>query len=160
MRGKIIGKTSFISERPVWLLILILFLGNLMSVISACSPEISVSAPALEPEKSSPTDGAEKMPEETLILEDNENGRSLFISKACTGCHTIKGMPEAQGKVGPELTHQAGNSLIGDVLPNTDENMKEWLKDPSTVKPGTIMPNQNLKDSEINALVAFLRTLK
>ncbi len=100
------------------------------------------------------------MPKETSTTGDNENGRSLFISKACTGCHTIKGMPEARGKVGPELTHQASNSLIGDVLANTDENMKEWLKDPSTVKPGTIMPSQNLKDSEIDALIVFLRTLK
>ena len=69
-------------------------------------------------------------------------------------------MPEAQGKVGAELTHQASNSLIVNILPNTDENLRKWLKDPSAMKPGTLMPNQNLTDSEIDALIAFLRTLK
>ena len=89
-----------------------------------------------------------------------ESGKAIFTSKACTGCHTIQGIPEAQGKVGPELTHWAGNSLIADTIPNTDENLRKWLKDPPVVKPGTLMPNQNLTDSEIDALIAFLRTLK
>ncbi len=69
-------------------------------------------------------------------------------------------MPEAQGKVGPELTHWASNSLIVDILPTTEENLKKYLKDPATVKPGALMPNQYLTDSEVEALVAFLRTLK
>lgn len=69
-------------------------------------------------------------------------------------------MPEAQGKVGPELTHVASKDLIAGVLPFNEENLKKWLRDPTTVKPETIMPNQGLTDSEIDALVAFLRTLK
>ncbi len=102
----------------------------------------------------------EETPKETLATDGAEYGRSLFTSKACTGCHTIQGMAEAQGKVGPELTHQASNSLIVDALPNTEENLKKYLKDPAGVKPGALMPNQYLTDSEIEALVSFLRTLK
>ncbi len=93
-------------------------------------------------------------------MGNTEDGRVLFITKACSGCHTVQDFPEAQGKVGPELSHWASDSLIADVLPDTDENLRKWLKDPPVVKPGTLMPNQNLTDSEIDALIAFLRTLK
>ncbi len=97
---------------------------------------------------------------EALTTGNAEDGRALFITKACSGCHTIQGFPEAQGKVGPELSHWDSDSLIADVLPDTDENLRQWLKDPPAVKPGTLMPNQNLTDREIDALIAFLRTLK
>ena len=155
-----IRKVHFGGLRPRSLLMLIFFLSYLLVVVSACSSEISTPAPTLEPEKSSPTGVVEETPKEALPADSIENGRPLFISKACSGCHTVQGIPEAQGKVGPELTHQVGNSLIADTLPNTDENLRKWLKDPSAVKPGTIMPNQNLTGSEIDALIAFLRTLK
>ncbi len=136
------------------------FLGYLIAIISACSSEISTPAPTLEPEKPPPATVTEKTPEVSSVTDSSEKGKSFFISKACVGCHTIQGMPEAQGKVGPELTHQASNSLILGILPNTEENLKEYLKDPAKVKPGSLMPNQYLTDSEIEALVAFLLTLK
>ncbi len=153
-------KVNFSGLRPKALLLLIFSLSYIIAVISACSSEISTPPPALEPEKLSPPAVVEETPKETLATDGDENGRALFISMACTGCHTIQGMPEAQGKVGPELTHQASNSLIVDVLPNTEENLKKYLKDPAGVKPGALMPNQYMTDSEIDALVAFLRTLK
>ncbi len=128
-------------------------------LISACSSEISTPAPTLEPEKPPPA-VVEKAPEGNVTIDGTEDGKALFISKACTGCHTIKGIPEAQGKVGPELTNQASNSLIVGVSANTEENLKKYLKDPAAVKPGALMPNQYLTDSEIEVLVAFLRTLK
>ena len=153
-------KVNFSGLRPKALLLLLFSLSYLMVLISACSSEISTLTPALEPEKPPPAAVVEETPEGTLATDDTEDGKALFILKACTGCHTIQGMPEAQGKVGPELTHQASNSLIVDVLPNTEENLKKYLKDPAGVRPGALMPNQYLTDSEIDALVAFLRTLK
>lgn len=154
------SRVKLIKLRPSSLLLLLFSLSYLMVLISACSSEISTLAPAPDQEKLSPAGVAEETPKETPITVDAEGGRALFTSMACTGCHTIQGIPEAQGKVGPELTHQASNSLIVDVLPNTEENLKKFLKDPAVVKPGTLMPDQGLTDSELDALVAFLRTLK
>ncbi len=152
-------KVNFTGLRPRSLLTLIFSLGFLIAVISACGSETSIPTPALEPEKSPPA-VVEEAPKGNVTTGDAQNGKALFISKACAGCHTIQGIPEAQGKVGPELTHWAGNSLIADTLPNTDENLRKWLKDPPAVKPATLMPNQNLADREIDTLIAFLRTLK
>ena len=148
------------SLRPTLLLLFIFFLSYLVVIISGCSSTTSTSIPAPETEKPSPVAVAKETPEETLPTDNVEDGKSLFISKACTGCHVIKGIPEAQGKVGPELTYQASNVQIMGVVANTEENLKKYLKDPVKLKPGISMPNQHLTDSEIDALVAFLRTLK
>ncbi len=102
----------------------------------------------------------EPTPEASLPEGDAAAGQALFISKACTGCHVVQWMPEARGAVGPDLTHAANAPLIAGVLPNTEENLKEWLRDPPLMKPGTLMPDQHLTDSEIDALVAFMQTLE
>ena len=154
------GKVKFSNLRPVSLLLLIFSLIYLTMIIAACSSEISAPTPALEPEKVPPAVVVEETPKETLPTSGVEYGKSLFISKACTGCHTVQGIPEAQGKVGAELTHTASNPMIAGVLPNNEESLRKWLKDPTQVKPGTLMPNQYLTDSEIEALVTFLQTLK
>jgi len=87
-------------------------------------------------------------------------GEQYFLQGACVGCHTIDGTA-AQGKVGPNLTHIAARSIIaGGVLTNTPENLTKWLTDPQAVKPGNIMPNLHLPADEIQALVAFLGSLK
>ncbi len=156
------GKARFSNLRPTSLLLLIFSLGYLITVVSACGSETSTPTPTPAPAPSpAPAPAPAPAPTPAPPTTDTaEKGRTIFIGKACVGCHTIQGIPEAQGKVGPELTHQASNSLIVDVLPNTEENLKKYLKDPTAVKPGALMPNQYLTDSEIEALVAFLRTLK
>jgi cytochrome c oxidase subunit 2 len=45
-------------------------------------------------------------------------------------------------------------------MDNTPQNVRTWLKDPPTVKPGSIMPNLNLNDHELDVLVAYLESLK
>ncbi len=87
-------------------------------------------------------------------------GEQEFLKDACVGCHTIDGTI-AQGKVGPNLTH-LGSRLIfaGGVGTNTYENMATWLANPQAIKPGTIMPNLHLSQTQIDNLVAFLVNLK
>ncbi|HMD87883.1 MAG TPA: c-type cytochrome, partial [Anaerolineaceae bacterium] len=87
-------------------------------------------------------------------------GEQDFLNGACIGCHTVDGT-KAQGKIGPNLTHFASRTVFaGAVLTNTPANLAEWLADPQTVKPGTLMPNLHLTQDQINNLVAFLESLK
>lgn len=78
-------------------------------------------------------------------------GRSLFIDKGCVMCHSH-----------PEVKTAYGPFWIGDEPPNlgngkyTAEYLKQWLKNPSALKPLTVMPNLHLSDAEITALIAFL----
>jgi cytochrome c oxidase subunit 2 len=87
-------------------------------------------------------------------------GAQSFQTRGCTACHTINGTP-AQGKVGPNLTHLASRGVIaGSILDNNTVNLRRWLADPPGLKPGSIMPNLNLNDHELDVLVAYLQSLK
>jgi cytochrome c oxidase subunit 2 len=88
-------------------------------------------------------------------------GTQTFISGGCIGCHAMVGTPMAgqMGVIGPNLTHVGSRAtLAGGMMPNTDENLARWLRDPQAVKPGTLMklPRQ-LTEDEVQTLVAYLR---
>jgi cytochrome c oxidase subunit 2 len=80
---------------------------------------------------------------------------------ACIACHTLRGIPAAQGQVGPDLTHLASRSVFaGAIMELNAANLEAWLHDPPGIKPGSVMPNYHIPADTIQALVAFLLTLK
>lgn len=87
-------------------------------------------------------------------------GRHIFETEACMNCHTIRGTA-ATGRFGPDLTHLMSRSTIaaGAAL-NTKENLRQWIKDPDSFKPGCLMPDMKLSDQDIDQLTAYLSTLK
>jgi cytochrome c oxidase subunit 2 len=86
-------------------------------------------------------------------------GMSLFSLRGCTGCHTINGI--SAGVIGPNLTHFKSRSVFaGSIFANNDNNLRAWLQNPPAEKPGSVMPNLNLSQDDINKLVAYLDTLK
>lgn len=87
-------------------------------------------------------------------------GHDVFVNSACAACHTVDGT-EAAGKVGPDLSDVGSRTTIAaGLVDNTPENMAAWLRDPQSVKPGALMPNLQLNDEDVSALVAFLDSLK
>ena len=76
-----------------------------------------------------------------------ERGRRLFAAKGCVTCHLHR---ELGGSgvvaVGPELTNRR-------LAP---EYLQRFLADPSITGSSNRMPNLNLKQPEIAALIAFL----
>jgi cytochrome c oxidase subunit 2 len=87
-------------------------------------------------------------------------GKQVFYANSCVNCHKIDGTP-ATGVFGPDLTHLATRMTIGaGVAANTQENLRTWIHDPSTLKLGVLMPNMQLTDQEVDQVVAFLETLK
>jgi cytochrome c oxidase subunit II len=87
-------------------------------------------------------------------------GHALFQAKYCSICHTVRGTP-AVGQVGPDLTHLMSRDTIGSgSVPNTPENLRRWIHNPETFKPGVLMPPQNLTDKELDQIAAYLSTLR
>ena len=86
-------------------------------------------------------------------------GRHVFETEACVSCHTISGTA-ARGTFGPDLTHLMSRATIaaGAAL-NTPDNLRSWIEDPNTFKPGALMPAMQLSDQETNEVVAYLETL-
>ena len=87
-------------------------------------------------------------------------GRDVFMSTRCAGCHTIAGT-EAHGQTAPDLTHVASRRSVGaGTLPNTREHLADWVRDPQRSKPGNQMPPNPLPSTDIDALLAYLETLR
>jgi cytochrome c oxidase subunit 2 len=87
-------------------------------------------------------------------------GRRIFEQTACVNCHTVSGTA-AQGRFGPDLTHLMSRETIASgVAPNTPENLRQWIQDPSVFKPGSKMPAMGLNDRELTAVTSYLETLR
>ncbi|MGB8646619.1 MAG: cytochrome c oxidase subunit II [Anaerolineae bacterium] len=93
---------------------------------------------------------------------DAARGAQIFTSNGgCFACHTINGVDKAKGKVGPNLTHFGSRlTIAAGTLPNTPENLSAWLHNPQEVKPGNAMNIGKLSDPDIQALIAYLASLK
>jgi len=92
---------------------------------------------------------------------DPAQGRNLVAQKGCGACHVIAGVPGAVGTVGPNLAGVATRNPIAGSVPNGGpDDLKAWILDPPSLKPGTQMPNLGLSDTEATHIVAFLQTLR
>ena len=77
-------------------------------------------------------------------------GKQLYeVKYACQSCHTIG---STGGYVGPNLNN-AGNWL-------TPAWIEAWLRNPQALVPDTIEPRRAFTEDEIQALTAYLLTLR
>ena len=87
-------------------------------------------------------------------------GERVFLSGTCAMCHSIAGTG-AGSKLGPDLTHLASRRTIAaGSLPNNTGNLAGWILDPQSIKPGAKMPPNQLDPQSLQALLAYLGTLK
>ena len=87
-------------------------------------------------------------------------GYHYVTTRECAMCHAIGGTT-ANATVGPDLTHFASNrSIAAGTLPMNHANIRRWVDDPQGVKPGTKMPKVPLAPNDLNAVTAYLETLK
>ncbi|PZM08922.1 c-type cytochrome [Rhizobium tubonense] len=80
----------------------------------------------------------------------------LFRRYGCTGCHTIPGIPGADGQVGGPLAGISKRVYIGGILPNSTENLVGWIVSPQRYSPHTAMPATGISDAEARDLVVYL----
>jgi len=101
---------------------------------------------------------AQRPVEGTLAAE----GEQVYLNAGCTQCHVIDGVWDVQGdRIAPNLTHVASRHALGGAsFGNNPEDLSKWLANPSAIKPGTFMPNLELNEDEIVALIEYLGTLK
>jgi cytochrome c oxidase subunit 2 len=89
---------------------------------------------------------------------DYAAGEKLFMTKGCMGCHSLQAVGAPKGLIGPNLANVGARSHIAaGWLPNTDENLERWIREPQTVKKGVLMPNLGVTVEESRALRAYLR---
>jgi len=87
-------------------------------------------------------------------------GRRIFETTACVNCHTVAGTT-AQGRFGPDLTHlMSRDTIAAGATTNTPQHLRLWIRNPDTIKPGSLMPAMQLNDQELDALTGYLETLR
>lgn len=92
--------------------------------------------------------------------EEARLGQAVFLDAGCAGCHAVRGSG-ARGQLGPDLTHLASRrTLAAAHLPNTRGHLAGWIVDPQSIKPGAKMPPQDLESEDLQALLAYLDTLR
>lgn len=91
---------------------------------------------------------------------DPARGERIVRAAGCGTCHTIAGMREAKGLVGPPLQTFARRVYIAGQLQNTPDNLVRWLLDPHAVEPGTAMPDVGLSPEQARHVAAYLYTLR
>jgi cytochrome c oxidase subunit 2 len=99
------------------------------------------------------------------------------LTGTCAACHTIRGIvgadgqPAVAGITAPDLTHIASRgTFAGATFALSAANLFRWIDNPNAMKPltGTFlddrnrptMPDYNLSRAEIDAIVAYLMSLK
>ncbi|WP_263357888.1 cytochrome c oxidase subunit II [Acidicapsa ligni] len=87
-------------------------------------------------------------------------GEAVFQHNACISCHTVAGTV-ATGRFGPDLTHVASRDTIGSgAVLNTPANLRLFVDNPAHFKPGALMPPMHLNEHDLDAVTAYLLTLK
>ncbi len=87
-------------------------------------------------------------------------GRAVFLQNACVNCHAVSGT-SANGHFGPDLTHFGSRETLGSgIMPNNLDALKSWVRNPSDVKEGALMPAMQLTETQLQQVSMYLLTLK
>jgi cytochrome c oxidase subunit II len=100
----------------------------------------------------------EKKP--AMATDGAEEGRRIFETTSCINCHAVAGTV-ADGRFGPDLTHlMSRDTIASGAALNTPENLRAWIQNPDSIKPGSLMPAMKLDDHDLDAVTAYLETLR
>jgi cytochrome c oxidase subunit II len=87
-------------------------------------------------------------------------GQQIFLQKGCVLCHQVRGTL-AGSRFGPDLTHIASRTtLAAGTIPNTRGHLGGWIVDPQKIKPMSHMPPNAVTGDELQALLAYMESLR
>lgn len=103
---------------------------------------------------------AQRQPAADPVTDLQRRGRDVFLQSTCATCHTVRGT-DAGSRVGPELTHVGSRQMLAaGAIPNTRGHLAGWIADPQGIKPGSKMPPNVLSPDDLNAVLAYVRSLR
>jgi mono/diheme cytochrome c family protein len=84
----------------------------------------------------------------------------IMTANGCSGCHTIPGVPGAEGQVGPRLDGGLADRVFIGGLANNPENMIRWIRSAREIDPHTAMPSTRITEQQARDIAAYLYALK
>ena len=89
-----------------------------------------------------------------------DRGRVLLQQYGCGYCHSIAGVKDARGNIGPPLDDVGRRVYLAGSLPNTPAQMAQWIRFPQNYRPGTAMPDLRVEAEDAKDMVAYLYRLR
>ena len=94
------------------------------------------------------------------VIGDAKAGRVAVQHYQCGACHTIPGIADARGLVGPPLTDYRHRVYLAGKLPQDPALLARWIQDAPSLSPQTVMPNMGVTEKDARDIVAFLYQLR
>ena len=91
---------------------------------------------------------------------DASRGLHRIKEFGCAACHTIPGVKNANGNVGPPLSRIGDRTFIAGMLRNTPANLVRWIREPQAVVPGNAMPDMKISEADARDIAAYLYTIR
>ena len=100
--------------------------------------------------------------EDPLAGANLAKGRKLLEQKGCGGCHTMTGVKPLPTQPQPETDKERRRAIT--LAPDLRfarerfpaQHLMDWLRDPTAIKPDTLMPKTLLTQAEARDLAAYL----
>lgn len=83
-------------------------------------------------------------------------GRIALQQYNCSGCHEIPGITAAATHVGPSLKKIEKQVFLVGLLPMNAHNLKQWIRFPQAIKPGTAMPSMDVPEEHAELMIEYL----
>lgn len=87
-------------------------------------------------------------------------GRAIIEATGCAACHVVPGIAWPKGKVGPDLTGFADQTLLAGRFPNQPHLVERWVRDAPSMIPDAAMPAMPISEGEARDVAAYLYTLR
>ncbi|WP_246104777.1 c-type cytochrome [Sphingomonas xanthus] len=88
--------------------------------------------------------------------EAARRGKLVAQRVQCAACHAMPGIEWPKGRFGPSLEAFDHRGLVAGVLPATQTNLAEFIRNAPAVKPGTAMPAMPVSKSEARDIAHYL----
>lgn len=112
----------------------------------------SLAATPTVPEVEAQSPSSPEVEGKAAPVSQVELGEQLFVAKGCIACHSNSKVANSYGY----MTTDAGPNLTK--FSASPEALRLRLKNPASVNSATQMPNLNLSEAEIEALIAFINS--
>ncbi len=150
-----INRFNFTADRPG------IYRGVCAEFCGAQHARMAFDVMALEPAEFDAWRRTQAQPAPEPAIPFLARGRELFRSGGCGSCHVVRGT-EANGQLGPDLTHVGSRRTIGaGQFPNNVGTLAGWIANVQQIKPGAKMPSYgSLTGEDLRAMAGYLESLK
>jgi cytochrome c len=92
----------------------------------------------------------------TITGGDPTQAPEIMRRYGCGGCHTIPGVPGADGLTGPPLSGLIHRVYIGGVVTNSPDRLIQWIVEPQKLSPRSAMPATGITEAQARDVAAYL----